>query len=302
MRTGYALTGLLAGVVQALLGPAGAVEAAVHGNGVVLAPHRAVYEISLDRSGSSSGIRELKGRMVYELAGSACEGYTQNMRFVTRTVGPKGRTSIADMRSSTWEEGLGRRFRFNSSQYQDDKLIERVSGEADRNRKGGARQVSIELSKPKQRRLRLSSKIYFPVQHSIALLQAANAGKPLLQADLYDGTDKGDKVYATTTIIGPLLPQTADGKLPRVKNTQNLRGMKVWPVSISYFRKKRKNIKEDTTPIYELAFRFYANGVSRRLFIDYGDFAVRGVLTKLTYYPASGCGAGGKTPAAKIGK
>lgn len=266
-------------------------QAAVSSNAIALAPHRAVYEIVLDRSRSGSGVRALKGRMVYELTGSVCEGYTQNMRFVTRTIGSKGRTTIADMRSSTWEEGLGKKFRFNSSQYQDEKLLERVRGDASR-RGGNSSKTKVNLSQPKERKLQLNSPLYFPVQHSIALLRAAHAGKTVFQADLYDGTDSGDKIYATTTIIGPKLPQSADRKLPAVKHTENLRSMKVWPVSISYFIKKPGETEhKDTTPIYELAFRFYANGVSRRLFIDYGSFSVRGRLTSLTYYPVSSCRA-----------
>ena len=43
---------------------------AAAGEAISLAPHRAVYEITLDRAGSASGIGELKGRMVYEITGS----------------------------------------------------------------------------------------------------------------------------------------------------------------------------------------------------------------------------------------
>ena len=58
--------------------------AAAARNAKVLAPHRAVYEITLDRSRGGSGVSDMSGRMVYELKGSECEGYTQTMRFVTR--------------------------------------------------------------------------------------------------------------------------------------------------------------------------------------------------------------------------
>jgi len=57
---------------------------AVAADVVHFAPHRAVYDITLTKSASGSGVAGMTGRMVYELTGSACEGYTQNMRFVTR--------------------------------------------------------------------------------------------------------------------------------------------------------------------------------------------------------------------------
>ena len=43
--------------------------------------------------------------------------------------------------------------------------------------------------------------------------------------------------------------------------------------------------------------RFYENGVSTKLHIDYGDFAINGALTALDYLEPTRCegdGAGGK--------
>ena len=56
-----------------------------------LTPHRAVYDITLVDARPGAGITELSGRMVYELTGSSCAGYTQKMRFVTRTTAPRAR-------------------------------------------------------------------------------------------------------------------------------------------------------------------------------------------------------------------
>ena len=47
----------------------------------------------------------------------------------------------------------------------------------------------------------------------------------------------------------------------------------------------------DALPTYELSFRFYENGVSSRLYIDYGDFAIRGELKELTFLDAGKCAA-----------
>lgn len=65
-----------------------------------LAAHRAVYEITLDKAKAGAGVSELTGRMVYELTGSSCEGYTQTMRFVTRMTSPEGEASLNDRSSS----------------------------------------------------------------------------------------------------------------------------------------------------------------------------------------------------------
>ncbi|MEL6374814.1 MAG: cell envelope integrity EipB family protein [Pseudomonadota bacterium] len=250
-----------------------------------LVPHRAVYEITLERAKVGSGIGQLRGRMVYELTGNACEGYTQNMRFVSRMVSPQGEATVSDMRTSSWEQGEGQRFRFNSRQYRDDKLAQSTKGDARRRRKD--KSINIRLSSPRKAKLALRPDVFFPVQHSIALLNAARAGRKVLQADLYDGSEKGDKVYATTSVIGLPLAPDADAKLPAAKNGKVLRGLAAWPVSISYFEKDKANA--DGVPVYELAFRYYDNGVSRKLFIDYGEFSIRGRLSQITFLKRGAC-------------
>src|ERR1700741_3114465 len=42
---------------------------------VVLAPHRAVYDLKLSKSQGSRGIEAVRGRILYDFSGNACEGY-----------------------------------------------------------------------------------------------------------------------------------------------------------------------------------------------------------------------------------
>jgi len=87
-----------------------------------LVPHRAIYEMSLDDARTASGITGIDGRMVFEFTGSECDGYSLNMRMVTQMTDSQGQTNLTDLRSSTWEQGDGQKFRFQSSQYLNDKL------------------------------------------------------------------------------------------------------------------------------------------------------------------------------------
>jgi hypothetical protein len=250
---------------------------------VDLAPHRAVYEITLADSRKSNSISDMSGRMVYELTGSACSGYTQKMRFVTRVANPDGAASITDMRSTSWEDAVAKAFRFNSSQYKDTKLEETTDGDAART---GA-ELKVELSKPAKKAVSFKRETYFPVQHSIALLAAARRGQRIFVADLYDGSEKGEKVFTTASYIGTAKPGSYNRSLPKLANIQNLDGLTSWPISISYF--ELGDHKADTVPAYELAFLYFENGVSRRLFIDYGDFAVNGTLKNIEFLPPTPC-------------
>ncbi|MGI9387672.1 MAG: cell envelope integrity EipB family protein [Methyloligellaceae bacterium] len=273
---------MLLGVL--LLGAhAGSALAFVPGGAANLVPHRAVYEMTLDHSRPANGVAGVRGRMVFEFAGSGCDGYTMNMRLVTRIEAETGRSSTTDLRSSTWEEGHGKRFRFNSSQYRGQDLEESTSGDAER--AAAENDVDVHVNAPKPKELKVPGPVLFPTQHSIAILEAAKKGKSILQARVYDGSGKGDKVYSTTAFIGKPVKPGAKAPEKRVKNDEALEKIVSWPVSISYFDNK----EEGTTPVYQLGFRFYANGISRDLVIDYGDFAIKGDLSSLELMPSQGC-------------
>ena len=196
-----------------------------------------------------------------------------------------GTSMITDLRSSSWEEGSGRRFRFNSSQFRDEKPTEATAGDAAR--ANAADDIKVELTKPAKKGLSLSARVYFPIQHSIAVLQAAKMGKASFRADLYDGSEKGEKVYDTVSFIGSRRPPGSNQRLPQVKNTEQLDQLAAWPVSIGYF--EPGSDRKDATPVYELSFLFFENGVSRKLFIDYGEFAINGVLKEIIFHPPSKC-------------
>lgn len=272
---------------------------------VKLAPHRAIYEMTLGDSRSGSGVTDLSGRMVFEITGSACEGYTQNMRFVMETSNRDGASSTTDMRSSSWEDGAAGRYRFTVSNYRDQEQTDSTSGNALRSSaatsapgkaadkpsegKNNGGEVKVELTKPKATSLSLPGKVVFPVQHSRMLIDSAMAGQSLLEADLYDGSEKGEKVYATAAVIGKPVTSEPPSVAAKVKNADKLKGMASWPVAISYFDKSKD--KEDALPVYEIAFRYFANGVSENLVIDYGDFSIRGALKAIEFYDMPKCDA-----------
>jgi EipB-like len=274
----------IAGLAMLAGGSARPADAFAGKEPVKLTPHRAVYEMTLDEARSASGITGIDGRMVFEFTGSECNGYTLNMRMVTQMTDSQGQTNLTDLRSSTWEEGNGQKFRFQSRQYLNDKLGDVTMGRATRNLPDTA--IQVRLSQPSQAELNLSGQVLFPTQHSLALMDAAEEGQGLLQAQIYDGSEKGQKVYDTTAFIGkPVAPGSE--KIEAPAKEKGLAELVSWPVSIGYFEAKGG----DLTPSYQIDFRLYANGVSRALLIDYGGFSMHGTLTSLEYLKAEACPA-----------
>jgi hypothetical protein len=144
----------------------------------------------------------------------------------------------------------------------------------------------VELEKPKRATIVLGHNVYFPSQHSIAILRAAQAGQNRLQADIYDGSEKGTKVYETTTVIGPPLQLSANAELPQVKNSEVLADLPSWPMIVSYFDPGQS---QDGLPVYEISFRMYSNGVSRKLKLDYGNFSLNGELSSIEFSQTKPC-------------
>ena len=288
LMTSVSMTSVLRKYLGCLAVLAGFPALAADPGPVKFAAHRAVYEVSLVRSAPGSGVADMSGRLVYELTGSACEGYTQSMRLVTQSSTSDGTEQMNDMRTTSFEEASGRKLRFDSTQLRDQQVAEVTQGQA--GRRGADGGITIELTKPEKKALSLPATVYFPIQHSIAMLEAARAGKKLFVADVYDGSEKGDKVSATNTVIGGESSAAAD-KLPAgIANVERLQGLKYWPIATSYFEKNKTYDKTDGVPAYEMAAHFYENGVSTRLLMDYGDFSLKGELTELTFLPEGDCG------------
>ena len=244
-------------------------------------PYRKGWQLALEQINEAGGI---DGRMVFEFTGSACDGYSLNMRMVTQMTDSQGQTNLTDLRSSTWEQGDGKKFRFQSAQYLNEKLGDVTMGRAVRAAPQEA--VKVKLSQPARAELDLSGRIFFPTQHSIALIEKALEGQSVFQARIYDGSEKGRKVYETTAFIGSKVKPGSDtGRLEPAAKEKNLGELPSWPVSIGYF----EPTTGDLTPSYQIDFRLYENGVSRELLIDYGDFSIHGTLTSLEYLKEKEC-------------
>jgi hypothetical protein len=252
---------------------------------VELAPHRAVYDFNLKHARTSS-VAGVSGRMVYEFTGSVCDGFTQTMRFVTRSVTQSSEVSLSDQRTTSWENSEGTSYRFQSSQYRDRKLTEQTAGTATRPTDPGT-DVIVNLTHPDQRSTAVGAGSLFPVQHSIRVIEAAMKGQSMFRSTLFDGSEGGEKTYVVSAHIGRPASAATLRKLPRVGQSSKLEGLTAWPIALAYFEHGQED--KDAVPSYEMSFLFYVNGVSRRLVIDNGDYTLTGTLTELTLLDRQPC-------------
>ncbi|HET9716774.1 MAG TPA: cell envelope integrity EipB family protein [Pseudolabrys sp.] len=246
---------------------------------VYLAPHRAIYDLRLSKARGSRAIEGVRGRIVYDFSGSRCEGYELKFRQVSELDSGEGRAALSDLRSTTWEDGNAQKFRFSSENSFNEKRTDVVNGRAER----AAKAVAISLTKPKEKNFTVPADAVFPTEHMRRILLAAREGKSLLEFPVYDGSETGEKLYNTLTVIGhPIAPGE---KVPNDAgaNIGELAKLTRWPVTISYFDKKDEQSKQtgEQTPVYSISFEVYENGISRALVLDYTDFTISGELTSL---------------------
>jgi hypothetical protein len=244
---------------------------------IVLVPHRAVYDLSLGRARDNAQVASVRGRILYDFDGNACEGYTLQFRQVSELDTGEGKVSTSDLRSTTWEGGDSKRFKFTSQNFLDQNLMDSVDGHAEH----GTSATAVSLAKPEEKALDIDASVVFPTQHMVRVIEAARAGKNILDFPVFDGSDTGDKVYDTLTVIGRKL--TADDRKhdDAAAAEPKLAAVPRWPVTISYFEKAKAEKNVEQTPVYAIGFELYENGISRALSLDYNDFVVVGKLSSL---------------------
>jgi len=277
----FARPGVRLGAILAATAAAFAWDgASSRGQAATVAPflaHQAAYDLSLKTSRRSPSIEAAEGRIVYNFSGSECEGYTTDFRQVSRLNTGEGKMVVSDLRSSSWEEGKGASYRFKIETRMNDESTGSVDGSAERTKDG----IVVKLKQPEAKTFTLDKDIVFPTEQVNRIIEAARAGKSILELSVYDGSDNGEKVYNTMTVIGQPIPGSRAPTQPDV-GTENaaLKSMTRWPVTVSYYDRNAKSGSGEQTPSYSMSFELYENGVSRALTLDYNDFVIAGAMSK----------------------
>ncbi len=183
---------------------------------------------------------------------------------------------MTDLRTSNHEDGDGRGFQFVSQTYTNDVLTEDVKGTAT---VGSRRQARRQADRARRAR-RLPARRDLPTVHLLKMIDAAEAGERVVERDVFDGSDGGDKVYRTTTVIGPARQRC------RQRTGAVLGDTRRWPVTVSYFDPDGTG---DQTPELHHLLRALGQRVSSDMTMDYGDFALSGQLRQYEALPETKC-------------
>jgi EipB-like len=248
--------------------------------------HQALYELRLVKSRGSNSINSARGRILYNFSGSACEGYTSEFRQVSELDSGEGKLTLSDLRSTSWEDGAGKSYHFKVDARMNDSDSTPVDGVAER----VGDHITVKLKQPVSKSFTLDGSTVFPTEQVQRIIEAAREGKSVLELMVYDGSDNGEKVYNTLSVIGQPIPgdRTVAAPDPSTAN-EVMKSLTRWPVTVSYYDRDAKAKDGEQTPVYAMSFELYENGVSRALVLDYNDFVISGALGKFEVKDTKPC-------------
>ena len=248
--------------------------------------HQALYELSLVKSRGSNSINGARGRILYNFSGSACEGYTSEFRQVSELDSGEGKVTLSDLRSTSWEDGAGKSYRFKIDTRMNDAESSPVDGVAER----AGDHINVKLKQPVPKTFTLDGTTVFPTEQIQRIIAAARGGKTVLELTVYDGSDNGEKVYNTLSVIGQPIPGDRTIAAPDPSTSSDvMKSLTRWPVTVSYYDRDAKAKDGEQTPVYAMSFELYENGVSRALVLDYNDFVISGAMGKFDVKDSKPC-------------
>ncbi len=247
-----------------------------------LAPHRAIYDLSLLRVNEGASLQSASGKLAFEIDGSQCEGYTVNFRMATRFRPEEGAATLYDTVTTTFESPEATELRHQMKEHVDGKLREEVKIKMTRPSAEAAGEAEVS-SKPGEP-VAVPAAAMLPMQHQLRLMALGETGGGRDESVIFDGSD-GGKSFQVIAFVGKEKPA---GSIARDKDNPAaaaLKGNRAWPMTVSYYELEGGA----ETPDYQVSFDLYDNGVATGLVLDYGEFALRGTLSDLKLLDQPSC-------------
>ena len=232
---------------------------------VTLLSFEAMYELSLERTKSSSNIAAYEGLLLLDNI-DACDGFATNQRITALISDQDGKNIINDFTMTSWEALDRSLFRYESKVKFNGVTTDETVGRAVREDSDTDGEISFE--KPGETDpVLLTPDIQFPTEYIFNLIAAAQAGERVYQSLMTDGTAE-TVVFDTVTFIG----EKNESKDLDFDGANLLNGQAYWPIHMGYHDPDNP----DGTPEVELVMNMHENGVGTELVMDYGDFALPG--------------------------
>ncbi len=265
-----ALAAMLAVPLTAVPGTATAVTSSV-----AIVAHRALYKVSLERADSSAEIIDVRGRMGFEWRDD-CDGWAIEQRYLMAFSRASGEGYDVTSKYTTWESKSGDTYRFIVER-QRGGGAERIAGRAALPLPLGSGAGKAVFTDPKPEEILLTADTLLPTEHTLRLIAQAQQGKRFFRATVFDGSE-----VETGSLVSAVIG-AAKSDPPPIEHLA-LAGS-YWPMRLAFF----KPGQAESRPDFEMSVDLLANGIARRMLLDYGDIRVAMTLERLETLDSKAC-------------
>lgn len=232
-----------------------------------MAAHRAIYQLTLD-SAHAGDVVGARGEMSYEVI-DACDGWAVRQKLTMNITNANGQDVEMVSDYATWESKDGTKLRFHMKQTTDTAVTSQTEGDAYLEGKGGPGKARYTL--PHETTIDLPAGTLLPMVHTETLIAGASEGKKFMSLPLFDGTDENGVEDSSIVAL--------DWKEPFKTGWPDLDSLRSTRVRLAFFD------RQATTPNYEVAMRYWENGVADDMSMDFGDFTMNAKMTEFTLLP-----------------
>lgn len=238
---------------------------------VELQPHRAYYTVTMaSRPSLQSNVVDVRGTMMLEV-NKVCGGWTvQQLSEIWRY---RDDETVEHVRWGyvTYEADDGSAFKFNTFRKVNDELIE---GEDIRGQiKKNGKLIEALYEKPRKMTVTLPEGVLFPIQHTRALLKAAEEGEKMFPRVIFDGSTIEGATEINTFIGAKKIFTDTNAK----GDSQQFSGQSFWPVRFAVYGLGGTDYEPEYTTTQELR----TDGIIKQYVIDDGSTQVRGTLDRV---------------------
>jgi hypothetical protein len=234
-----------------------------------LLAHKALYTLTLDHAGGNDVIAA-RGTMGYEVI-DACDGWAVRQRLQMTITNSEGQDIEMASDYATWESKDGLKFRYHMRQTTDTAVTSQTDGEASLPKVGSPGEA--HYTSPHDSTSALPAGTVFPMAHTAAIIAAARDKKHFLALPLFDGTDENGVEDSFIVVL--------DWKPPMPVSWPGLSTLPSTHVNIAFF----DHTAVAVTPTYEVAMRYWENGVADDMKMNFGDFVMRAKMKEFTPQP-----------------
>ncbi|MEM8833907.1 MAG: DUF1849 family protein, partial [Pseudomonadota bacterium] len=181
---------------------------------------------------------------------------------------------------STYESFDGETFNFTAKRKRNDQVYQEFRGMAELNNE----EANAIFSIPEDLSFDLSESTFFPMRHTVKMIQKALNQDKFFNAVVFDGSDDEGPVIINTFIGDPT--DGAKGVKKSESIDHSLLKTDAWNIRMAVFPEQEE---EESASDYEMSVVFHENGVISDMMVDYDDFAVTQKLVALEKLDQASC-------------